>query len=80
MNLFRPSWFIWKRKDGYGGGGGYLHIKIFYFLSTQKKTKKTQSTKIARAQGKHWEFGINWNEAKSSDQDHGKFSLSPHYS
>ena len=46
-----------ERKDGYGSGGGYLQIKIFYYLST-KKTRK-----MARAQGKHREFGINWSVA-----------------
>ena len=48
MNLFRPLWFTWKGKDGYGGGGGYLQIKIFYFLLTKKNTGE-----MARAQGKH---------------------------
>ena len=52
MNLFRPLWFTWKGKDGYGGGGGYLQIKIFCFLLT-----------MARAQGKHRKFGINWSMA-----------------
>ena len=39
------------------GGGGYLQIKIFYFLSTKN------TGKMARAQGKHREFGINWSVA-----------------
>ena len=26
LNLFRPLWFTWKGKDGYGGSGGYLQI------------------------------------------------------
>ena len=51
-------WFTWKGKDGYGGGGGYLPIKIFYFFVDKKKTGK-----MARAQGKHREFGINWSVA-----------------
>ena len=52
-------WLTWKGKDGYGGGGGYLPIKIFYFLLTKKKN----TGKMARAQGKHGEFGINWSVA-----------------
>ena len=61
MNLFRPLWFTWKGKDGYGGGGGYLQIKIFYFLSTKKHRENGKST--GKTQGKHREFGINWSVA-----------------
>ena len=46
MNLFRPLWFTWKGKDGYGDGEGHLQIKIFYYLSTKN------TGKMARAQGK----------------------------
>ena len=46
MNLIRPLWFIWKGKDGYGSGGGYLQIK--YFIIYQQKN----TGKMARAQGK----------------------------
>ena len=45
MNLFSSFWFTWKGKDGYGGSGGHLQIKIFYFLLTKK------TGKMARAQG-----------------------------
>ena len=41
MNLFIPLWFTWKGKDGYGG---YLQIKIFYFLSTKKHRENGKST------------------------------------
>ena len=44
MNLLRPLWFIWKGKDGYGGGGGYLQIKIFYFLLTKKHRENGKSS------------------------------------
>ena len=47
--------------DGYGGGGGYLEIKIFYFLSTKKHRYNGKST--GKTQGKHREFSINWSVA-----------------
>ena len=61
MNLFRPLWFTGKGKDGYDGGGGYLQIKIFYFLSTKKHRQNGKST--GKMQRKHREFGIIWNVA-----------------
>ena len=61
MNLFRPLWFTWKGKDGYGVGGGNLQIKIFYFLLTKKHRENGKST--GKRQGKHREFGINWSVA-----------------
>ena len=51
MNLFRPVWFTWKGKDGYGGGGSYLQIKIFSFLLTKKHGENGKST--GKMQGKH---------------------------
>ena len=42
VNLFRSLWFTWKGKDGYRGVGGYLQIKIFYFLLTKKTQGKWQ--------------------------------------
>ena len=57
VNLFRPVWFTWKGKDGYGDDGGYLQIKIFYCLSTKKHRKNGKST--GKTQRKHGEFGIN---------------------
>ena len=42
MNLLRPLWFTWKGKDGYGGDGGYLQIKIFYFFVDKKTQGKWQ--------------------------------------
>ena len=47
-----------ERKGWLWCGRGYLQIKIFYFFVDKKKTGK-----IARAQGKHREFGINWSVA-----------------
>ena len=44
MNLIRPLWFTWKGKDGYGSGGGYLQIKIFYYLSTKKHRENGKNT------------------------------------
>ena len=46
-----------ERKGGYGDDGGYFQIKIFYSLLT------TNTEKMARAQGKHREFVINWSLA-----------------
>ena len=46
-----------KRKGKLWGGGGYLQIKIFYFLSTNKHRENGKST--GKMQGKHREFGIN---------------------
>ena len=42
LNLLRPLWFTWKGKDGYGGDGGYLQIKIFYFFVAKKTQGKWQ--------------------------------------
>ena len=61
MNLIRPLWFTWKGKDGYGSGGGYLQIKIFYYLLMKKHRENGKST--GKRQGKHREFGINWSVA-----------------
>ena len=44
--------------------GGYLQIKIFYFLSTKKYMENGKSTE--KMQGKHGEFGINWSVATMS--------------
>ena len=63
MNLFGPLWFIWKGNDGYGGGRDYSQIKIFYFFVSKN------TGKMARAQGKHREFGINWSVATLSHLD-----------
>ena len=40
-----------------GAVEAYLQIKIFYFLLTKNMGK------MARAQGKHREFDINWSVA-----------------
>ena len=55
MSLFRPLWFTWKGKDGYGDDGRYLEIKIFYCLSTKKYRENGKSS--GKTQGKHREFG-----------------------
>ena len=46
-----------KRKDGYECGRGYLKIKIFYFLSTQKHRENGKRT--GQIQGKDREFSID---------------------
>ena len=46
-----------KERMAMGIGGGYLQIKVFYFLSTKN------TGKMARAQGKHRDLGINWSVA-----------------
>ena len=53
VNLFRPLWFTWKGKDGYGGGGGYLQIK----LPTKKQGKWQEHKENTGG------FGINWSVA-----------------
>ena len=50
VHLERKGW-LWR-------GGGFLQIKIFNFFVDKKNTGK-----MARAQGKHREFGINWSVA-----------------
>ena len=57
MNLFRSLWFTLKGKDGYGGGRGYLQIKIFYLLSTKKQGKWQEHLE------KTGKTGINWSVA-----------------
>ena len=54
---------ILKGNDGYGGGRGYLQIKIFYFLATKKTQGKWQE---------HREFGINWSVATLIKQTFSK--------
>ena len=70
MNIIRPLWFTWKRKDGYGSGGGYLQIFRKYFiviLSWHKKTWTRENGKsTGKRQGKDREFGINWSVATLS--------------
>ena len=45
MNLFRPLWFTWKGKDGYGGGGGAIYkLKYFIFCQQKKHRENGKST------------------------------------
>ena len=60
-----------ERKGWLWGGGDYLQIKIFYFLPTKKNTGK-----MARAQGKDREFGINWSVATLKENASGGVAVS----
>ena len=51
-----------ERKGCYGVVETTYKIKILYFLLTKNNTGK-----MARAQGKHGEFGINWSVATLSN-------------